>query len=211
MNNSTVPLRREDFDFAQSDAGWLQSAPAAPAPDSRGAAERHLRIASAPDSRQARSRRSPLVGALTAVGVILAIFAAQLGLSIAVSEGAYEARALQLELRDLTRVERVLSQNVDKLASPQNLAENAIALGMVQNATPATIRLSDAAVFGSMTPRTTAVQANLVSNATLENLPIVDEEGLLVARNAEQAAQAAAAVAATAVPWEGALPAPQTH
>ncbi len=117
------------------------------------------------------------MGAFTAVGLILATLFAQLGLSIAVSDGAYEARALQVELRDLTRVERVLSQNTDKLASPQNLADNAAKLEMVQNTTPATLRLSDSAVLGTLGGPTTAVAGNSVPNATLVGLPVVDADG----------------------------------
>jgi hypothetical protein len=165
----------------------------------------------APASQPRRRSIGPLGGALTAVGVILVTLFAQLGLSIAVSEGAYEARALQLELRDLTRVERVLSQNAAKLASPQNLAANATQLGMVQNTTPATLRLSDSAVLGELSGPTAAVATSTVPNATLVGLPIVDANGLLVDRNPEQAAIATQARANAPVLWEGALPAPQTH
>lgn len=167
---------------------------------------RHLR-AVLPSKRR---KPSALAGALTAVCIVLAILATQLGLSIVVSRGAYETRALQLEQRDLLRVERVLSQNLDKLASPQNLAENAAALGMVQNATPATLRLSDSTVLGDLTPRTSAVTGNIVPNATLTNLPVVDADGLLVARGG-QAETVAAEVTGPPVVWEGKLPAPDTH
>lgn len=176
---------------------------------------RHLRPAELPgdrtERRAARSRRSPLVGALTAVGIVLGIFAGQLGLSIALSQGAYEARALELEQRDLLRVERVLNQNVEKLASPQNLADNAAALGMVQNSNPATLRLSDNVVLGDLAQRTTEVQANLVPNSTLANLPVVDADGLMIARDFGQAAAAVEALSGAPVAWEGNLPAPDTH
>ncbi|MFC6235841.1 hypothetical protein ACFPZL_12180, partial [Leucobacter soli] len=154
---------------------------------------------------------SPLLAALSCGVVVVAILATQLGLSIAVSQGAYEVRALELEQRDLARVERVLSQNVDKLSSPQNLAENAAKLGMVQNATPATLRLSDHKVLGSLTPRTSAVNDNLVPNAALDGLPVVNAEGLLVARNGGQAAAVDAGGSDAPVAWRGKLPAPDTH
>lgn len=166
---------------------------------------RHLSPAPRPAPRRGLS---PLLGGLVAVGVVLAILATQLGLSIAVSKGAYEARALEIEERDLGRVERVLSQNVDKLASPQNLAENAAALGMVQNAQPATLRLSDGAILGSLESTTSEARANLIPNATLDHMPVIDAEGLLVSRDtvkgAPQAAQAP-------VRWKGKLPAPETR
>ncbi|MCA0379668.1 MAG: hypothetical protein LCH36_09595 [Actinobacteria bacterium] len=208
MSANTVPLDRDELQLATDEADWLLSQPGTapvrapqPGPD--------LRIV--PEARSRSRRLSPLVAALTGVGVILATLFAQLGLSIAVSQGAYEARALQSELRDLTRVERVLSQNTDKLASPQNLADNAAKLGMVQNTTPATLRLSDGAVLGTLGGPTAAIASSLVPNATLEGLPVVDADGLLTERNPEQAAAAAAVAAAAAIPWEGPLPAPQTH
>lgn len=152
-----------------------------------------------------RRSRNPLFGALVAVGIVLITLAAQLGLSIAVSQGAYEMRTLELEQRDLGRVERLLSQNVDKLSSPQNLAENATQLGMVQNAHPATLRLSDGAILGSLETSANETQSNLVPNSTLENMPVVDAEGLLVPR------QSAATPAAEPVRWKSKLPAPETH
>lgn len=153
----------------------------------------------------AAKRRSPLLGALTAVSIVLVILMVQLGLSIAVSEGAYELRALETEQRDLGRVERLLTQNVEKLASPQNLSENAAKLGMVQNAQPASLRLSDGAILGSLEARTAAPQDNLVPNSTLATMPVVDADGLLVSRTP------AAPIDQKPVRWEGKLPAPETR
>ncbi|MFV0433223.1 MAG: hypothetical protein ACK5LO_04500 [Leucobacter sp.] len=193
--NNTVPVDLDDL------APLRSSAAAAPA-------ERHLRIAPAASRRLPRVSRNPLMASLVAVGIVLLILAAQLGLSIAISQGAYESRALQIEQRDLGRVERLLSQNVDKLASPQNLAENAAALGMVQNAQPATLRLSDGAILGSLESETTEAKGNLVPNSTLESMPVVDASGLLVSRST-----VASAAASTDPPkrWKGRLPAPETH
>jgi hypothetical protein len=206
MSGNTVPLDRELLRGAATDSDWLSTEPLAPA---ERAAKPDLRVVTGGQVR--RRRINPLAGALTAVAVILATLGAQLGLSIAVSEGAYEASALETELKDLTRVERVLAQNTDKLSSPQNLADNAVKLGMVQNTTPATLRLSDGAVLGTLAGATEAVSGNVVPNATLEGLPVVDADGLLTERDSEQAAAAAAAAAAAPVAWEGPLPAPQTH
>lgn len=199
MNTAAVP--REDL-------APLRALPAEPLSETRP----HLRpVGPVRSAIRARRGLSPVLAAVTAVGALLAILGAQLGLSIAVSQGAYEVRALEREQRDLLRVERVLEQNVDKLSSPQNLAQNAAQLGMVQNVTPATLRLSDGAVLGALEARTGAVAENLVPNATLENLPVVDADGLLVERNPGQAAAAAAAAAAAPVPWKGKLPAPETR
>jgi len=206
--NSTMPLDRaisQALEFPGLDQGKDRAdhRPGQPAP--------HLRAVEATPAAGRRRRPSALAGGLTAVFVVLGILAIQLGLSIVVSRGAYETRALEVEQRDLLRVERVLSQNLDKLASPQNLAENAAALGMVQNSTPATLRLSDGSISGDLTPRTTAVSGNLIANSTLTNLPVVDAEGLLVSRKPETPAAPATAQPVTPVPWEGKLPAPNTH
>lgn len=181
----------------------LRTAPAETSPAEPGAPETAPALQPVP--RAAKRRSNPLVGALTAVGVVLAILIAQLGLSIAVSEGAYELRALETEQRDLGRVDRLLTQNLDKLASPQNLADNAAKLGMVQNANPATIRLSDGAVLGSLESSTSAAGKNLVPNSTLESMPVVDADGLLVNRGTE------VPVSLKPVRWEGKLPAPETR
>ncbi|RGE22541.1 hypothetical protein [Leucobacter sp. wl10] len=200
--NNTVPI--------ETDRAALVGARAAvPTPSGAPPAERHLRIAPPAPSSARRPGRSPLAGALVAVGVVLAILATQLGLSIAVSQGAYEARALESEQRDLTRVERVLSQNVDRLASPQNLAENAVALGMVQNAQPAALRLSDGAILGSLDSPTSEARGNLIPNSTLESMPVVDAAGLLVSRN--QLKASSTAPAAAPVRWKGKLPGPETR
>lgn len=156
----------------------------------------------------AKPRKSPVMGAIIAVCVILGIFAVQLALSILVSEGAYESRALEIEKRDLARVERVLSQNLDKLASPQNLADNAAALGMVQNIHPATMRMSDGVIQGSLDSATRAATANLVPNSQLVSLPVVDAQGLLTSRSQSKAP---ATDASAAIRWQGKLPAPSTH
>lgn len=204
--NSTVPLDRAILEARSLSSGLdpVTGLPAEPP-------AREPRLVPVQPAKRRRRGPSALAGALVSVGIVLAILGTQLGLSIVVSQGAYETRALELEQRDLMRVERVLAQNLDKLASPQNLAANAAALGMVQNATPATLRLSDGAVLGDLTPRTTAVSGNLIPNATLENLPVLDADGLMVARNGGQADAAAAAASTAPVPWEGKLPAPETH
>lgn len=200
--NNTVPIEF-DRDLEHSFELAPQRTPAAPS-------ERHLRLAPAAPQQRTRAGLSPLVGSLVAVGVILVILATQLGLSIAISQGAYETRALELEQRDLARVERVLSQNVDKLSSPQNLAENAAALGMVQNSRPATLRMSDGAVLGALESETSEARGNLVPNATLETMPVVDAAGLLVSRDGA-GASAQAGPSEPAVRWQGKLPAPETH
>ncbi|QIM16383.1 hypothetical protein G7067_08040 [Leucobacter insecticola] len=202
--NNTVPL---EFEGVELDGELFPGATTGSLAPLSQPKERHLRLASP----RRRAGRSPLLGGLVAVGLVLVILATQLGLSIAISEGAYEVRALEIEQRDLARVERLLSQNVEKLASPQNLAENAAQLGMVQNVRPATLRLSDGVVLGSLESVTTEARGNLVPNSTLDAIPVIDSAGSLVARNTGLAGQAAAEPVKAPVQWEGKLPAPRTH
>lgn len=169
--------------------------------------ERPLRLTEAPK----RVRKSPLIGALVSVGIVLGILAAQLGLSIAISQGAYEVRALEIEKRDIGRVQRLLSQNVDKLASPQNLAASAAAQGMVQNVQPATLQLSTGTILGTLDSKTTEASSNLVPNATLDAIPVVDAQGVSVSRNTGLPAGAAEQPSDAPVRWKGKLPAPVTH
>lgn len=194
--NATVPI---EVDPIHLNSNALPSrAPQTPA-------RPHLRPVTAPAP---GARRSPILGAVISVGVILGIFAMQLALSIFVSEGAYETRALEIEKRDLARVERVLAQNLDKLASPQNLADNAVGLGMVQNVHPATLRLSDGTIQGTLETATREASDNLVPNAMLSTLPVLDAAGLTTGR---MQGEAPAVELEAAVRWKGKLPAPETH
>lgn len=143
------------------------------------------------------------------------ILGLQLMLSILSQQDAYELNRLSGQQRDLNRVSRVLEQSVEALNSPQNLAENAVSLGMVQNAQPAYLRLSDGTMIGDPKVATATPQANTVSNAMLSQVPVIDESGLALNREAQLAAvnPAADQGVATNAPteWEGELPAPNTH
>jgi hypothetical protein len=98
-----------------------------------------------------RRTKPRLVYAIIAVGGIAVIVAAQLLLSIAVAQGAYEIDSYQVQQASLAREEQKLSEDLDRVQSPQFLAANAEALGMVPNANPVYLRLSDGAVLGEPT------------------------------------------------------------
>lgn len=209
MSGNTVPVevltpeRERDLFGALpiQDDGIL-----APSPDT--SARPRLELVPSVFRRGAHSR----VGmAAVALGSLVAILAAQLLLSILTSEGAYEISRLQVQQRDLTRVERVLVQHVEKLASPQNLAENAVQLGMVVNATPSYLRLSDGAVLGQLVTNARQAPDNTVPNAELAGLPLVSAEGLLVGRDSLDAGMANENTVREPVRWEGLLPAPKTR
>lgn len=170
--------------------------------------ERHLKAV--PGSGVKHKRRSPLFLSLTGVIGVLVILAAQLGLNLSVSGGAYEISELAAQQRELSRAERALQIEVDMLASPQNLAAEAATLGMVQNSRPAYLDLEDSKLVGSISQSTSKPKENLIGNSALSEMrlpeqaadkkPVVQEPNKVVENN-------------TAVPvvWEGKLSAPQTH
>ncbi|WP_308468651.1 hypothetical protein [Rathayibacter soli] len=179
-------------------------------------------------SSRARRRAKPrLFYASVTVATVLAIVVTQLLLSIGVSQGAYQIGGLNSANAALQRSLQAASEAVDTLSSPQNLAANANALGMVSNGTPVYLRLSDGAVLGSPAPASAAAGAvtgpsgNLVPNALLAGVPLAGQpitgHGPAAATSGS-AAKTAATPAANATPTpsgpvalNGALPSPTTH
>lgn len=137
---------------------------------------RHVEIVSTRAQRRARPR---IVYALATIGGLFALFLAQLLLSILISDGAYEITALRVEQRDLTRVEQSLAEQLELLASPQNLATRAEGLGMVMStSTPMFLRLADGAVVGANSGSKSGAllgkNGSLVANSLLVGMPEVD-------------------------------------
>lgn len=130
----------------------------------------------APD-RAARSKPR-LAYAVIAVGGVAVIALAQLMLSIAVTQGAYEIDGYQLSQAKLSRQQQTLAEDLDRVQSPQYLAGNAEALGMVPNANPVFLRLSDGAVLGQPTAAGGGVAASaaLVPNSLISGVPLVTEQ-----------------------------------
>ena len=91
---------------------------------------RHIEIVSTRRQKRARPR---VVYALVAVAGLFIILMVQLLLSIWLSDGAYQISGLQQTQRDLSRDQQALSESLNTLQSPQNLAGRASALGMVMN------------------------------------------------------------------------------
>ncbi|TAJ46681.1 MAG: hypothetical protein EPO52_14090 [Herbiconiux sp.] len=164
-------------------------------------------------SRTQKRQRPKIAYAAVVVAGVLAIVVTQLMLSIGLSDGAYEISSLQQQQKELDRSNQVLTEQFDKLSSPQNLAASAESLGMVANSAPVYLRLSDGAVLGS------PVAAS--GTATLTGGQALIPNSLLAAPMAASAAEAAAAAQApsappatqqsTDVPWQGALPSPITQ
>lgn len=150
-----------------------------------------------------RKARPKFFYAVVTVTTIVVIIVAQMLLSVAVSSGAYEIAGLQSQAKELNRSAQVVQQELESIASPQNLAANAEALGMVTNSSPAYLRLSDSAVLGSPSAASAAGAVisgdnrGLIPNSLLKNTMLaVDVQKQLAEAAAKKAAADAAAKAA---------------
>lgn len=136
--------------------------------------ERTLRPVDAP----ARRRRPRLVYGIIAVAGALAIAGAQMVLSVLSTQSSFELASLTQQQRDLTVQKQILYDQVAGLSSPQYLAANAAALGMVINESPSYLRLSDGAVLGAQqasvyTSTIDPLGRGAVSNALITQTPLV--------------------------------------
>lgn len=193
-------------------------------PSEEGAERTHIRAVTSP----ARRAKPRVLYALVTVAGLFMIVVSQLLLSVGVSEGAYEISGLQEQQKSLSRTAQSLAVQLDSVASPQNLAANAEALGMVRDTNPsAFLRLSDGKVLG--VPRAAAKTTGsdigagkLVPNALLK--PPVVAKAPAAGKAAAGAAGAGAGAtgatggtptapgaAVTPVLPPNTLPAPTTH
>lgn len=120
-----------------------------------------------------RSRSSlPMIATISVVVVVVA----QLLLGVALANGAYQVEALQTTKANAVREQTAATQDLVRVQSPQYLANNASALGMVANSNTVYLRLSDGAVLGAPSPATgrTLAGAN-VSNSLLDGVPMVTQ------------------------------------
>lgn len=160
-------------------------------------------------TRSQRKARPRVFYAIVTVGVVFGIIIANLLLSVAVASGAYEIAGLQQSNKELGRTYQTMNQDLDRLASPQNLAANAEALGMVNNSTPVYLRLSDGAVLGTPEPASAtagviAGAEGAVPNALLSDVSLVtkkeSEAKAAAAKKAAEEAAKAAPAAQTGAP-----------
>ncbi|MBM7504593.1 hypothetical protein ACFPER_17085 [Agromyces aurantiacus] len=175
------------------------------------APERSRRLRPAPEAvRRARPKLAYAVVSLVSIGAIAMV---QLLLSIAMTQGAYELDAQVLRQAELQREQQKLSDDLDRLESPQYLAMNAEALGMVPNSDPVYLRLSDGAVLGQPTAAqgSSGSSAALVPNALIDGVPPVTAQGAEQTAKGGDAANAAAGGGNAAPPVPDGLPTPATH
>lgn len=148
------------------------------APETPRTPRRSLRPVEVAPTREQRRARPRALAATIAVSGVFAILLAQLMLSIQLSDGAYRITAAEAQLVELSRSAQVLSEDLARLESPQNLAAQAESLGMVVNSSSAYLRLADAAVLG--TPVAASAQSgvldgrdSIVGNVLLADVPLV--------------------------------------
>jgi hypothetical protein len=122
-----------------------------------------------------RRARPRIVYALIATAALFVLLLTQLGVSIALSQGAYQISALQNTQTSLQRTQQKYSEKLQVLSSPQNIANNATNLGMVRNANPVYLDLSTDKVYGTPTPATgdAASSHNLIPNSLLSGVKAV--------------------------------------
>jgi hypothetical protein len=172
----------------------------------------HIEIVTTREQRRARPK---LAYAVVTIMSLFAIFAAQLLLSIVVSEGAFQIEALQQEQKELLRTQDALSENLNLYGSTQNLATQAAHLGMVPNPAPLTLNMDTGAVYGSpgtADPMGCGGNCNLITNSLLTGMPLVDAAGAATGNAvAPVVAPADASQTGTAPSATNALPAPVTR
>lgn len=144
-------------------------------------------------SRVQRQARPRMIYALIATAALFVLLLTQLGMSIALSQGAYKISSLQSTQTTLNRSQEKYSEKLKVLSSQQNIANNATALGMVRNQNPVYLDLSTETVYGTPTAAagTAATADNLIPNSLLKGVPVV-------AKTKADAAKAAAAKVAAA-------------
>lgn len=167
-------------------------------------------------------RRKPRVAyAIVAVFGALAIGAAQMTLSVLTTQSSYVISQLTQQQRELDWKQQILQEDLAGLNSPQYLAANATALGMVINQSPSYLRLSDGTILGpaSKAPRGSTVNAlgaTNVANSLISQRPLVTEPGATVQGNPKKtpapgASAAPGGKAPTPPPIADGLPSPKTR
>jgi hypothetical protein len=179
-------------------------------PARRSASDRRLRVVEEPS----RRRRPKLIYGVVALAGALAIGTAQ----ILTTQSSYELSTLTQEARQLTWQKQILYDDVAGLSSPQYLAANASALGMVIEEAPSYLRLSDGALLGAGQAALGASSVDAIGRATVPNALITDTP-LVTAPAATiegapvdtDVALTDGGVANTPPPITDGLPTPSTH
>ena len=103
------------------------------------------------------------VFAVLCIVLLAAGLVALLMMNTALASGIYQLKDLQGQSGTLTDQEEQLTQAVDDLRSPRNLAAKAQQLGMVPAKSMAFIRLSDGSIIGAAQPAKDDQRLNVVT------------------------------------------------
>ncbi|MFM1983746.1 MAG: hypothetical protein RL723_181 [Actinomycetota bacterium] len=109
-----------------------------------------------------------LVGILTIGALSIAML--NLLLHILTSTAVYELADLQHQKRELTTTTQILAEEVDSLASQQNLSNSAQKLGMIANSNPVFLSIGEQKVFGKPKAALNTdgrIAANLIPNSVM--------------------------------------------
>jgi hypothetical protein len=98
----------------------------------------------APAPRRSRAGLALLCVTMLGLGLLLLLM-----LNISLGRGSYQIYAQQAQLEQLHEQRQALREDLDARRAPQQLAEQAVRLGMVPSGNPAYLRLSDGKVFGT--------------------------------------------------------------
>lgn len=126
--------------------------------------KRHIEIVTTRGQRRARPR---LAYSLIIIAGLFAVLASQLLLSIALADGAYQISALQTEQKELSRAQQSITEELNVLESPQNLAARAESLGLVSNNSAVYLNLANGAVMGSPSPAGAGAGSVVGANGSL--------------------------------------------
>jgi hypothetical protein len=116
-----------------------------------------------------RLRPGVWTGLLLVAGIIM-VQLVQLALNMALTQDAYYLSKLSGEKRQLATEVQIIQEQVDSLASPQNLADAANRLGMVANPSSVLIDIINDKIYGVPKPaqsQSSAASANLVANSAM--------------------------------------------
>lgn len=100
----------------------------------------------------------------------LGIAIANLVLHILTSTAVYELAELQQQKKELNTTSQIIAEEVDSLASQQNLSNSAQKLGMIANANPVFLSIEEQKVYGKPTAALNTegrVARNLIANSVM--------------------------------------------
>lgn len=135
--------------------------------------------------------------------VALVMIGIQMGLSILLEHGAFEAAKLQTAQSQVTRAKQIVQQQLSVNEAPQTIAEAASKLGLNSVQSPLFVDLTTDKIVGTTKVPTGAsayatVENNLISNAAQKEVsgatkPTVPAAKVIAAKEAEELAESVAA------------------